>query len=216
MSDTQELLNRRMDYTRATIDETKLVSDPMTQFKTWLEEADKSGVEEPNAVAVATASSDGTPSVRMVLLRKLDEKGFYFFTNYESRKGRELIQNPRVSLCFYWQRLDRQVRVEGTASQCPREESLAYFRTRPRGSQIAAWASPQSQRLSDRKALEERVLEMEKKFPEGTEVPIPPQWGGFRVDPYQIEFWQGRECRLHDRVVYRREGKAWVRERVAP
>ncbi len=216
MSDTQELLNRRMDYVREAIDETTLVSDPLTQFKTWLDEADKSGVEEPNAFSVATASSDGTPSVRMVLLRKLDEKGFYFYTNYHSRKGRELAQNQRVSLCFYWQKLDRQVRVEGTASQCSRDESLAYFRTRPRSSQIAAWASPQSQRLLDREALDALVKEAEQKFPEGTEVPLPPEWGGYCVQPYQVEFWQGRRSRLHDRVVYRKEGKAWVRERLAP
>lgn len=215
MSDSNEIVKRRIDYKTSKMDETQLNASPIEQMRLWLEEADAAGVKEPNAMALATASTDGTPSVRMVLLREVDERGLFFYTNLESRKGRELAQNQRAAVCFYFAKLDRQLRLEGVVSRCSDEKALAYFKSRPRGSQIAAWCSPQSQQVPHRDALESRYAEMEKKF-EGQEIPLPPFWGGFLFVPHHFEFWQGRENRLHDRVTYRKEGRAWVKERLAP
>ncbi len=190
-------------------------ADPIAMFGRWYAEAEASGLLLPESMALATAARDGTPSVRMVLLKGHDGGGFRFFTNYESRKARELDENPKAALCFYWSVLERQVRVEGPVERLPREESEAYFRTRPRGSQIGAWASAQSRPLEGRARLERRVREYEAEFA-GRDVPLPPHWGGFRVVPERIEFWQGRANRLHDRVLYERSGEGWTHTRLQP
>jgi pyridoxamine 5'-phosphate oxidase len=189
--------------------------DPMAQFERWFGEAVAAGVPEPNAMAVSTVGSDGAPSLRFVLLKGVDERGFQFFTNYRSRKGRELDGNPRVALAFRWLAIARQVTVAGTARRLAAEESDAYFRSRARGSQLGAWASPQSEVLGDRRELEARLAEVEARFA-GRDVPRPPHWGGFLVAPARMELWQGRENRLHDRVRYLREGARWRIERLAP
>ncbi len=214
--DSNDLLKRHTVYNLSKIDDGSLHQSPIEQAKLWLGDADKSGLKEPNAMALATASTDGTPSVRMVLLRKIDERGLFFFTNFESRKGRELQQNPRASLCFYFSLLDRQIRVEGVVERCSTEESLNYFHSRPRTSQLAAWASQQSQVLKSRAVLELKFEELEKKFANEERIPLPPYWGGFVLKAHHFEFWQGREGRLHDRIIYRSEGRVWVQERLAP
>jgi pyridoxamine 5'-phosphate oxidase len=182
--------------------------DPLRQFQSWFEEG------RSDTVALATATPDGAPSARMVLLKGVDERGFVFHTSYESRKGRELAANPRAALLFYWADLGRQVRVEGRVEQVARVESEAYFRTRPRGGQLAAWASAQSEPIESRSSLEERFAQVEAQYPE--EVPLPPHWGGFRLVPDLYEFWQHRENRLHDRFRYRAERGAWVIDRLSP
>jgi pyridoxamine 5'-phosphate oxidase len=189
--------------------------DPMAQFERWFGEAVAAGVPEPNAMAVSTVGSDGAPSLRFVLLKGVDERGFQFFTNYRSRKGRELDGNSRVALAFRWFAIARQVTVAGTARRLEAEESDAYFRSRARGSQLGAWASPQSEVLDDRRELEARLAEVEARFA-GRDVPRPPHWGGFLVAPARMELWQGRENRLHDRVRYLRDGARWRIERLAP
>jgi pyridoxamine 5'-phosphate oxidase len=189
--------------------------DPLALFRAWFAEAQAARLPMPEAMALATATADGRPAARMVLLRGLDERGFVFFTNYHSRKGAELAANPRAALLFYWAALERQVRVEGRVEAVGADESDAYFRTRPRGSRVGAWASPQSEVIPDRGFLEERARAFSERYP-GEEVPRPPNWGGLRVVPEVIEFWQGQPDRLHDRLRYRREGPGWVRERLAP
>lgn len=189
--------------------------DPITQFERWFGDAVSAGVDEPNAMTVATATPQGAPSSRHVLLRGVDHRGFVFFTNYTSRKAREITLNPRVALVFRWQALGRQVVVTGTARRIDGEESDAYFRTRPRSSQLGAWASPQSQVLEGRDELEDRFAEVEARFA-GRDVPRPPHWGGIVVAPATVEFWQGRESRLHDRIRYRLDGSQWRIERLAP
>ena len=188
--------------------------DPIAQFRSWFDEA---SAVSPNAasMALATSSPDGLPSARIVLLRALDERGFVFFTNRGSRKGKELGSNPRAALVFHWWDLGRQVRIEGAVEEVSPAESEAYWRTRPRASQVAAWASPQSEPLRDRDELDAAVSAAEARFA-GQEVPLPPFWGGFRVVPAVVEFWLHRDDRLHDRVRYIRSGADWVRERVAP
>jgi pyridoxamine 5'-phosphate oxidase len=195
--------------------EADAAADPITQFRAWFAEAQAAGLPQAEAMALATATPDGRPSARMVLLRGLDERGFVFFTNYEGRKGAELGANPRAALVFYWYGLDRQVRVEGRVEVMSAAESDAYFRGRPRGSQVGAWASPQSAVIPGREFLEERSRAFSARYA-GVEVPRPPHWGGLRVVPEVIEFWQGQPDRLHDRLRYRREGGGWVRERLAP
>jgi pyridoxamine 5'-phosphate oxidase len=197
--------------------ESDVDADPFRQFRRWFAEVTAVGVPQPEAMALATATPDGRPSARMVLLRHFDERGFVFFTNYESRKGQELLANPRAALVLYWEPVDRQVRVEGSVEKVSAAESDAYFAGRPRGSQLGAWASPQSQVLPGREALEKRVGEVETSHEGNDKVPRPPFWGGFRVVPTVIEIWQGQPDRLHDRLCYRRHADgSWRLERLAP
>ena len=209
------LSDLRKEYTRAGLDESDAAADPIEQFRRWFEEALAANLHEPNAMTLATASSDGRPSARVVLLKGFDARGFVFYTNYEGRKGRELEENTRAALVFYWSELERQVRIEGSVSRVPEEEADAYYASRPRGSRLGAWASEQSRAVEGRAVLERRLSELEDKY-EGREIPRPPFWGGYRVEPVTIEFWQGRENRLHDRLVYRRSGDRWGRERLQP
>jgi pyridoxamine 5'-phosphate oxidase len=201
----------------AALDEGVAGDDPLSFFGQWFEEAERSAIDEVNAMTLATADTEGKPHARIVLLKGLDAHGFTFFTNYESAKGHQLDHKPWAALLFFWKELERQVRVEGQIEQLSAEESDAYFASRPRGSRIGAWASPQSSVIADRRILEERVTHFEEQYP-GEEVPRPSFWGGYRVLPTRIEFWQGRSSRLHDRILFRRDSlqDAWERERLAP
>lgn len=191
------------------------MTDPIALFREWFEAARDGGVRFPETMTLATATNEGAPSARMVLLKGVDESGFVFFTGYESRKGRELAGNPRAALVFYWQTLGRQVRVEGPVDPVPAEESDAYFATRPRGSQIAALASEQSRPLGSRDELERRYAELEREL-EGRDVPRPERWGGFRLRPDAIEFWEHRDNRLHERTRYTRAREGWAAEPLSP
>jgi pyridoxamine 5'-phosphate oxidase len=190
--------------------------DPLVEFRRWYRLAEESGVPQPDAMTLATATADGAPSARMVLLKGVDDQGFVFFTNYESRKAREMAENPRAALILYWVALRRQVRATGRVEPITAEESEAYFRSRPFGSRLAAWASRQSSLIPDRSVLEDEYRRLEAEYADG-EVPLPPFWGGYRVTPDTVEFWMGRENRLHDRLRYRREDRGeWVIERLSP
>jgi pyridoxamine 5'-phosphate oxidase len=209
------LADLRKEYSLSGLVEKDLARDPFRQFEKWFQEAEAAKLTEPNAMTLATVGKDGRPSARTVLLKGLDGRGFTFFSNYESRKGRELELNPHVSLVFPWIALERQVLVEGTVTKISREESDAYFHSRPRASQLGAWVSQQSAIISGRSVLEESMKALEKKYA-GAEVPLPPHWGGWRVAPETVEFWQGRRSRLHDRLRYRRNQDGWTVERLAP
>ncbi|MFJ5808911.1 pyridoxamine 5'-phosphate oxidase [Streptomyces sp. NPDC093093] len=206
----------RKQYRSQLVDVDSLADDPMAQFSLWFQEAADANLFEPNAMVVSTATPDGRPSSRTVLLKQFDERGFVFFTNHGSRKGRELDANPYASLLFPWHPIARQVIVTGTAARIGRDETAAYFRSRPHGSQLGAWASEQSRVIGSRAELDRRYAELAERYPEGEPVPVPPEWGGLRVVPDAVEFWQGHENRLHDRLRYVREGGKWRVERLCP
>jgi len=223
-----DLRDLRHEYAARGLDESELSPDPIEMFRRWMDDATAAGIGEPNAMVVSTVSSTGQPSSRMVLLKGLDE-GFVFYTNFSSRKGQELAANPRCALLFPWHGLERQVRVEGTAVRMSPEESQAYFSSRPRGSQVGAWASPQSTVVDSRAALDQSYAETAERFRDLDELPVPPHWGGYRVRHEVVEFWQGRQSRMHDRLRYRRSdapppgspadsppGGIWVVDRLAP
>ncbi|MFD6227188.1 pyridoxamine 5'-phosphate oxidase [Streptomyces sp. NPDC060232] len=206
----------RKQYRSEIVHEGSLAEDPMEQFARWFQQAADSHLFEPNAMVVSTATPDGRPSSRTVLLKQFDSRGFVFFTNYASRKGRELAGNPHVALLFPWHPIARQVIVTGTASRIGRDQTAAYFRSRPHGSQLGAWASEQSSVIGSRAELDRRYAELAARYPEGEQVPVPPEWGGLRVVPQEVEFWQGHENRLHDRLHYVLEGGKWRLERLCP
>ncbi|MEV4613811.1 pyridoxamine 5'-phosphate oxidase [Kitasatospora sp. NPDC049258] len=206
----------RKQYQHDGLSEDKIAADPMVQFTDWFHEAVEAGVEEPNAMVLSTADADGRPGSRTVLLKGFDRRGFVFYTNYGSRKGTDLAANPQASVLFPWISLARQVIIGGRVEKVGRDETAAYFRTRPHGSQLGAWASEQSSPVADRRVLEQRYADLEARYPEGEGVPVPPFWGGYRVIPQTVEFWQGRANRLHDRLRYVAEGEGWRVERLCP
>ena len=207
----------RTDYKKLALNEADVAKDPIDQFRRWWDEAIKSEIEEVNAMTLATASAAGIPSARIVLLKDFDSNGFVFFTNYESHKGKQLAANPNACLVFFWKELERQVRIEGTVSIITAAESDAYFQSRPAGSRIGAWASPQSETIASRAIIEERVAEVQTRYG-SAEIPRPSHWGGYLVKPTAVEFWQGRSNRLHDRIYYNLDhaGKNWLISRLAP
>ncbi|HEX8505972.1 MAG TPA: pyridoxamine 5'-phosphate oxidase [Hymenobacter sp.] len=211
------LANLRKTYAQRTLSEADVLPDAVQQFRLWLNEALAAQLEEPTALTLSTVSATGQPSARVVLLKGLPEdNGFLFYTNYESRKGQELAAQPLAAISFFWPGLERQVRVEGRVEKAPEALSTEYFQSRPRSSQLGAWASPQSQVIESREELEAREAELAQQFGDQDPLPRPPHWGGYILRPQRIEFWQGRPSRLHDRIVYEREGSAWHRSRLAP
>ena len=205
----------RREYARARLDEKDVSHDPIIEFARWFAEAQEAQLSEPNAMTLATSTLQGSPSARIVLLKGFDQRGFVFFTDYRSRKGAELEANPRAALVFFWRELERQVRITGTVEPTSKQDSEAYFHSRPLGSQLGAWVSHQSRVIPGRSQLESDLREIEQRFAEET-IPLPPHWGGYRVQPDEIEFWQGRESRLHDRIRYLREGDRWRIDRLSP
>jgi len=210
-----DIHNIRTEYIKAELHEEQVRKNAIEQFSTWFNEALNSKVMEPNAMTLATASADGQADARTVLLKDIDEKGFVFFTNYNSKKGQEISENNKVALLFFWPELERQIRVLGTVERIPREQSEEYFHSRPIGSQLGAWASAQSTKIKNRNVIEENLLHLKEKY-DTIEVPLPDHWGGYLVIPHQIEFWQGRANRLHDRIVYEKTDSSWDIYRVAP
>jgi len=205
----------RIDYGRAALNEADALPDPIDEFGRWFADAQAAGFPEPNAMTLATADAHGMPSARVVLLKGCGKDGFTFYTNYASRKGADLAANPNAALCFYWQPLERQVRIEGSVETVCRAESEAYFHSRPVAAQIGAWASHQSQVIPSRATIEQREAELTARFDAGP-VPLPDFWGGYRVVPHSMEFWQGRASRLHDRLLYTRRGGNWMLQRLSP
>jgi pyridoxamine 5'-phosphate oxidase len=206
----------RKEYTKETLEVSSVSKDPIHQFEKWFDEALRAEVSEPNAMTLSTVTESGRPSARIVLLKGIEHGKFLFYTNYQSQKGKELENNPACALTFFWPELERQVRIEGISNRVDSATAEKYFQSRPRGSQIGAWASPQSSVISDRSLLEERVKELEKKFKDQELIPKPHQWGGFAVDPFEIEFWQGRPSRLHDRIAFYKTEDIWNINRLAP
>lgn len=211
----EDIAKIRKNYCFSALNESEIDTNPIIQFRKWFDQAVHAQVNEPNAMHLATISNDGRPSGRVVLLKGLDDAGFSFYSNYQSNKGKELEHNPACCLTFFWPELERQVRIEGVTERLDEATSEKYFHSRPRGSQIGAWASPQSAVIKNRSILEERVSELEKKYGEG-QIPKPKQWGGYLVKPFLIEFWQGRPDRLHDRIRYLLSEKNWEYRRLAP
>jgi pyridoxamine 5'-phosphate oxidase len=208
--------NLRKEYTFQGLSEMDVHPNPFEQFKIWFDQALAAQLPEPNAMTIATATLDGKPSARIVLLKDYDERGFVFYTNYDSHKGQQLVKNPWGAIAFWWAELERQVRIQGRVEQVSAAESDAYFHSRPKGSQLGAWASNQSQVIDSREALEQRLQQLKEEY-ENKEIPRPPHWGGFRVIPTEMEFWQGRPNRLHDRLVYQRgEDGNWLIQRLSP
>lgn len=210
----ETLHEMRVDYRKDALDEVDLLPDPVEQFRVWFDEATAANVAEPNAMTFATATPDGIPSARVLLLKEFDRDGFVFFTNYGSRKGRELLTNPRGAMVFFWQPLERQVRIEGTVERVSREKSLSYFEVRPKASRLGAWASRQSEVVASREVIEQREAELTAKF--GENIPLPDFWGGYVLKPTSVEFWQGRPGRLHDRLRYVKNGDVWNIDRLSP
>lgn len=210
-----DLAALRAEYELGGLGEDDLAADPVAMFRRWFADVAAAGLHEPNAMVLSTATPTGVPSSRTVLLKGFDDDGFVFFTNYSSRKGDELAANPRCALLFGWYQLQRQVRIEGTASPVPRTETEAYFATRPRGSQLGAWASAQSETVGSRADLDDAYAAAEARFGDA-EIDAPPYWGGYRVRPERVEFWQGRRSRMHDRIVYLPASGGWRTERIAP
>ena len=206
----------REDYQRDTLEIDEVAQNPIEQFTIWFNEALNSNELEPNAMTLATATKDGIPSARIVLLKGVHDENFTFYTNYNSKKGQELIDNPNAALVFNWLSMQRQIRIQGSVKKISRSESEAYFQSRPKGSQIGAWASPQSQVINDRDILEDKKTALETEYQNTEILPCPPHWGGFLVEPKVIEFWQGRSSRLHDRICYTKLGNDWKIERLAP
>lgn len=211
----ESLQNLRQEYRSAELTEQDIDQNPIEQFKTWFQQALDAKLYEPNVMTLATSTASGVPSARIVLLKGFDEQGFIFYSNYESHKGRELLENPRAALVFFWAELERQVRVEGTVSKVAPEVSTAYFHSRPHGSQIGAMVSPQSQVIKSRTELENHIVILKEKYA-GQEVPRPDHWGGYVVKPTSMEFWQGRPSRLHDRIRYKFVEGSWIIDRLAP
>lgn len=209
------IADMRTDYRQASLSESDVDRDPIVQFQRWFDDAVRAQVNEPNAMCLATATPDAYPSARIVLLKGADERGFVFYTDYRSRKGQELADNPHASLCFFWPELERQVRIAGAVQRVSRAESDAYFQSRPLPSRMGAWTSHQSAELSSREVLEAELAANTKRFADGA-VPLPEHWGGFRVVPEEVEFWQGRPSRLHDRIQYRRAAGVWHQRRLSP
>ncbi len=210
-----DLSSLRKEYSRQSLDESDVDLNPFAQFDLWFRQALNAHLPEPNAMALATATTDGKPSVRAVLLKGVDERGFVFFTNYEGRKSVELSQNSYAALLFYWPELERQVRIEGAVEKTTRRESEEYFQTRPLENKLGAWASKQSSVIPGRGVLEQKMADLKEKYRDQP-IPVPPSWGGFRVQPAVFEFWQGRANRLHDRIRYTLEGGVWTIERLSP
>ncbi len=212
----KNIADLRKEYSRSSLDTSNIFPNPVQQFEKWFDEALSAGISEPNAMHLATVNENGKPSSRIVLLKGIDNGKFIFYTNYQSKKGKEIEQNPACALTFFWPDIERQVRVEGVAERVDAKMSDDYFHSRPRGSQIGAWASPQSTIIKDREILEARASQLEKKFENEKVLPRPNQWGGYAIDPLMIEFWQGRASRLHDRIVFTKVDGTWNIHRLAP
>ena len=212
------LADLRQEYTQRSLDRPDVLPDPVAQFERWFADAQQAQIHEPNAMHLATVSADGRPTARIVLLKGIEDGSFLFYTNYRSQKGQQLQQQPYAALTFFWPELERQVRIEGAVSQLSHERSTAYFHSRPRGSQLGAWVSPQSEVITDRAVLEQRQQELAEQYADQP-IPRPPHWGGFALRPDRLEFWQGRPSRLHDRLLYRRAAAndtPWTIDRLAP
>jgi pyridoxamine 5'-phosphate oxidase len=210
------LADLRKEYSRNTLDEATVNKHPIVQFEHWFKEALGAKIPEPSAMTLSTVTGQGLPSARIVLLKGIEANAFVFYTNLQSAKGKQLDDHPACALTFFWPELERQVRIEGMASRTTEDTATAYFQGRPRESQVSAWASPQSAAVASRKILEDRVKEIEKRFEGKTVLPKPKQWGGYRVEPHAIEFWQGRPNRLHDRILYTKSDEQWTISRLAP